>query len=227
MAQAVRRYSKIAAGRHDVRGAGVWLSCLLSSFLAALAVLYGVRRLSVRMRGTVQGGRRFSFSASGSGCKREQVRQVRRRLRGYQLNKPHANNGGRLHGLPPFFFAFCILCGGKSTQSKKRIAPNTKTNNKFFDSFKRFFALCKFSFVAIYFFDFFHIHAHARIIFASFCKSLQILNKKFIFTMKTPYNERNTTPPYKHTRKHPAPVLVAFNGFIRHVPFLGRRLGFQ
>lgn len=53
-------------------------------------------------------------------------------------------------------------------------------------------------------------HAHARIIFATFCKSLQLLNFLFTFAMKTAIDERNAGRQGKLSR---GSVLLKFGAF--------------
>jgi hypothetical protein len=62
------------------------------------------------------------------------------------------------------------------------------------------------------------IHAHARIIFASFYKSLQSLNKKFTYTMKTANNERNASRQGKLSRATARAISGRFTAYFGHIP---------
>lgn len=60
-------------------------------------------------------------------------------------------------------------------------------------------------------------HAHARVIFATFCKSLQMLNLLFTFTMKTANNERTTSRQGKLSRAAARSILGRFTAYFGHI----------
>ena len=65
------------------------------------------------------------------------------------------------------------------------------------------------------------IHAHARIIFASFCESLQLLNFLFTFTMKTAYFAQNATALRNVSRRAYRLNLGHLTAYFGHIPKKG------